>query len=215
MNLVVSFLSMLETELENGGVKRMLGVCSEFERIAKLVLDKADKDSSSRRKRKNNDEQMGHPKSAPSQPTAPPQTPVVVPRGLDVQVPAVSGVYSPALVMRDGNSGFSPPPNNDSPNSNWNPDYNNSAEYMTPKAGISPYADMQAYPNGNDMTSPMSMNAFQQPFVPQDLWQMPMTLQWDWADMTGGAYPSFENGIVGDPNLQNVNNQHLQRNTGL
>ena len=26
--------------------------------------------------------------------------------------------------------------------------------------------------------------AFQQPFVPQDLWQMPMTLEWDWAGMT-------------------------------
>jgi hypothetical protein len=26
--------------------------------------------------------------------------------------------------------------------------------------------------------------SFQHPFVPQDLWQMPMTLEWDWADMT-------------------------------
>lgn len=25
--------------------------------------------------------------------------------------------------------------------------------------------------------------SFQQPFVPQDLWQMPMTLEWDWADV--------------------------------
>lgn len=30
---------------------------------------------------------------------------------------------------------------------------------------------------------------FQQPFVPQDLWQMPMTLEWDWADMTSGFAP--------------------------
>lgn len=28
-------------------------------------------------------------------------------------------------------------------------------------------------------------NNFTYPFVPQDLWQMPMTLDWDWADMTG------------------------------
>ncbi|KAF2772983.1 hypothetical protein EJ03DRAFT_348038 [Teratosphaeria nubilosa] len=27
--------------------------------------------------------------------------------------------------------------------------------------------------------------AFQQPFVPQDLWQMPMTLEWDWAEGLG------------------------------
>ena len=39
-------------------------------------------------------------------------------------------------------------------------------------------------------TSPAMMNdmpggnAFNQPFVPQDLWQMPMTLEWDWAGMT-------------------------------
>jgi len=30
---------------------------------------------------------------------------------------------------------------------------------------------------------------FQQPFVPQDLWQMPMTLEWDWADVGMGAIP--------------------------
>ncbi|KAF1816580.1 hypothetical protein P152DRAFT_129067 [Eremomyces bilateralis CBS 781.70] len=29
-------------------------------------------------------------------------------------------------------------------------------------------------------------NSFQYPFVPQDLWQMPMTLEWDWADLTQG-----------------------------
>ncbi|KAI7129804.1 hypothetical protein KC324_g17143 [Hortaea werneckii] len=27
--------------------------------------------------------------------------------------------------------------------------------------------------------------SFQQPFVPQDLWQMPMTLEWDWAEGLG------------------------------
>ena len=51
MNHVVSFLSTLCNE-ENGSIRRMLNVCSEFERIARVVLDKADKDSSSRRKRK-------------------------------------------------------------------------------------------------------------------------------------------------------------------
>ena len=33
----------------------MLGVCSEFERIAKVVIEKSEKDQSSRRKRKNQD----------------------------------------------------------------------------------------------------------------------------------------------------------------
>lgn len=47
----------------------------------------------------------------------------------------------------------------------------------------------------------MNMNAmtmgttFDQNFqnVPADLWKMPMTLEWDWADMTG--YSGYEDGI--------------------
>jgi hypothetical protein len=51
MNHVVSFLNTLCSE-ENGSIRRMLNVCAEFERIARVVLDRADKESSSRRKRK-------------------------------------------------------------------------------------------------------------------------------------------------------------------
>ena len=51
MGMVVNFLSTLGEEAETGGVHRMLGVCAEFERIAKIVIDKVEKDSS-RRKRK-------------------------------------------------------------------------------------------------------------------------------------------------------------------
>jgi hypothetical protein len=44
----------------------------------------------------------------------------------------------------------------------------------------------------------MGMGSFQQPFVPQDLWQMPMTLEWDWAEGLGlGSFtpgPMFEFG---------------------
>ncbi|KAK3640143.1 hypothetical protein LTR56_005555 [Elasticomyces elasticus] len=46
MSSVVSFLTMLERDVNeaNGNVKRMLSVCAEFERIARVVLDKAEKD---------------------------------------------------------------------------------------------------------------------------------------------------------------------------
>lgn len=200
MNLVVNFLSMLVAEEENGGVKRMLGVCSEFERIAKVVLDKADKDSSTRRKRKNNEEGGGKAKvqqmSGPNS-----MTPVMG------GAPQMFGVFSPGSMLNPNQNGFSPPganPNN-SPGMYSNQDYN--GDYATPRQGMTPYAEIQQYSNNGgagEMQSPLmgggmgGMTQQQQPFVPQDLWQMPMSLDWDWADMTGGAYPSFENGIVGE-----------------
>ncbi|KAE9374707.1 hypothetical protein N431DRAFT_464939 [Stipitochalara longipes BDJ] len=209
MNLVVSFLSMLVTEEENGGVKRMLGVCSEFERIAKVVLDKADKDSSSRRKRKNNEEQTGKTKGPSATSGPPPHTPMQH----NVQTPSMASVFSPGLQNpMNSQSSYSTPMPNGSPGAqNWTTDFTNGSEYMTPSngGGMTPFADIQGYTNGNEINSP-PLNIFQQPFVPQDLWQMPMTLEWDWADMTGGQYPSFENGVMGDPTLQQSNNQHLQ-----
>jgi len=199
MNLVVNFLSMLMTEEENGGVKRMLGVCSEFERIAKAVLDKAEKEQSSRRKRKNIDDQTA--KTKPQNPAAangPPQTPMTT----NAQTPAMAGVFSPNGVHQQiPQNAFSPIAANGSPN--WNSEFNGS-EYMTP------FPEVHSYGNGNENTSPYSTNSFQQPFVPQDLWQMPMTLEYDWADLTGGVYPSFENGIMGDPSLSHADNSHLQ-----
>ena len=43
--------------------------------------------------------------------------------------------------------------------------------------------------------SNINMGQFDHTFnnVPQDLWKMPMTLEWDWADMTG--YSGYEDGI--------------------
>lgn len=204
MNLVVGFLSMLNADEENGGVKRMLGVCSEFERIAKVVLDKAEKETSSRRKRKSNEDPKT--KLANGQnPHAPPQTPMTN----NTQPNAMGGLFSPNMgqQLNPQQNGYSPVGTGSSPNSQWQPDFTNGNDYMSPN-GMTPFADMQGY--APDMNSPLNATNFQQPFVPQDLWQMPMTLEWDWADMTGGQYPSFENGVMGDPSLHNSNNQHLQ-----
>jgi hypothetical protein len=208
MNLVVNFLSMLGTEEENGGVKRMLGVCSEFERIAKVVLDKAERETSSRRKRKSHEDQAKakDPQSAPQ-----PRTPMPP----HAQTPAGPVVFSPNMHNQmNSQNGFGSSPmgnSNGSPQGVWQPDFGNGSEYMTPNANsMTPFPEIQGYTNGNEINSSLNLNTFQQPFVPQDLWQMPMTLEWDWADMTGGQYPSFENGIMGDPNLHNSNNQHLQ-----
>jgi hypothetical protein len=57
--------------------------------------------------------------------------------------------------------------------------------------------------NGINNMNAMAMGQFEQTFnnVPQDLWKMPMTLEWDWADMTG--YSGYEdvismNGVMPD-----------------
>ena len=207
MNLVVSFLSMLGEDEGNGGVKRMLGVCSEFERIAKVVLDKAEKDSSSRKKRKS------HEDPAKAETTYPPNS-AVHQTPMNTHPPAMAGVFPLGSMSSQVNprNGLGPFVGPGSPNSGvWQPDFSNGSEYMTPNDNsTSPFQDIDGFTNGSEMNSPLNPNAFQQPFVPQDLWQMPMTIEWDWADMTGGQYPSFENGIIGDPALQHSNNQHLQ-----
>lgn len=68
MHAVVEFLSTVLAadeygggKFEDGSVCRMLMVCGEFERIAKLVLDKSEKDNAARRKRK---QQEDGPQSA-------------------------------------------------------------------------------------------------------------------------------------------------------
>jgi hypothetical protein len=52
------------------------------------------------------------------------------------------------------------------------------------------------------------MGQFDQTFnnVPQDLWKMPMTLEWDWADMTGG-FSGYEDGISMNGVLPDFSNQ--------
>lgn len=60
MNVVVEFLQTVQKEddsnkQDTASVQRMLAVCGEFHRIAKLVLDKAESENVSRRKRKNDD----------------------------------------------------------------------------------------------------------------------------------------------------------------
>jgi hypothetical protein len=42
------------------------------------------------------------------------------------------------------------------------------------------------------MMNDMPLGGFSQPFVPQDLWQMPMSLEWDWAGMTDFGTAGFE-----------------------
>jgi hypothetical protein len=63
--------------------------------------------------------------------------------------------------------------------------------------------------NTNEISSNLNaMAQFDQTFnnVPQDLWKMPMTLEWDWADMTGG-FSGYEDGISMNGVLPDFSNQ--------
>jgi len=77
MHMVVQFLrSILDLDVidghtlkfGDGSVKRMLVVSVEFERIAKIVLDKAEKEGLSKRKRKADDNQQRNARPAPRRP---------------------------------------------------------------------------------------------------------------------------------------------------
>lgn len=201
MNKVVTFLSFLSMTEEQGGVKRMLGVCSEFERIAKVVLDKGDKESHSRRKRKTKDTEDPAPPTPLQAVRNVPQTPVST-----NNPPTPANTFSPNFANTDiNNQTFNPSLNNFStplPNSDamslpieFHPSPSSAMfqNMMSPPTtnSLSPNfsGDMQSQYNPSDGPSPLNMGSFDQPFVPQDLWQMPMTLEWDWADMTAMGLP--------------------------
>ena len=210
MNQVVNFLSLLTCDEDTpGGVKPMLRVCAEFERIAKVVLDKSEKESHSRRKRKNNkDTEENLPVPMPEkrpQPRTPEPTNASTPAS--IFTPSFSGDPNSTSFNPSLNSFPSPRSNNENfpPVPDYMPGPGDFPNMMTSaNGGLSDFSDMSQFGNGG-VSSPLNMGSFQQPFVPQDLWQMPMTLEWDWADMTGnGPLPNvdgngdlFTNGVNG------------------
>ena len=200
MNQVVTFLSSLCVTEEQGGVKRMLGVCSEFERIAKVVLEKGDKESS-RRKRKNKDIEEPHPPTTPynlPQTQGAPRTPM---SNNNPTTPA--NMFTPSFTGDLNNQPFNPSLGDFStPLSNsdlslpvdFNPSAGEFSNMMNTPNNINPnfnINDLQQQYSAGESPS-LNMGSFQQPFVPQDLWQMPMTLEWDWADMTNIGFQGLE-----------------------
>ena len=186
---------------------RMLGICLEFERIAKVGLDKAEKESHSRRKRKSNKEMDSHtqqPFNSISQP----------PNGL--LTPSSQGQqHLPTTLAPEFPGGLN--------GQSFNPDLNGqfggfgSGDLPTPLDFSSMMNNPSSMPplfpglDFNQMNaqgeSSINMSSFQQPFVPQDLWQIPQTLEWDWAEMGNIGYPAFD-AVAGenpsstdDPNL--------------
>ncbi|KAK4127374.1 hypothetical protein N657DRAFT_566444 [Parathielavia appendiculata] len=248
MNVVVNFLSMLGHEAETGGVHRMLGVCSEFERIARVVIEKTEKEHASRRKRKNHDQVANNKLTATSDSTTTadqspsfnphPVPPTSRPTTASSATPQASGFQT----TNNQQQHLSPPANDrrSPPNAhNYSPMTGTMSQ--SPSPGLAPtgwhndftpdssdynaYADMAAFGAMDGISAMTGMGpgglgspplaaagtagggggagvaVFQQPILPQDLFSLPMTLDWNWAEMSGGAYPSVENGNFGDGNV--------------
>ncbi|KAI2621721.1 N-terminal binuclear Zn cluster-containing protein [Hypoxylon sp. NC1633] len=207
MNLVVTFLSTLGQEAETGGVHRMLGVCSEFDRIAKIVIDRAERDTSKRKRKSYEPHRSSVSHTSPSQLNSPrpssaatTPTPNYTNSAVSQLSPKFNGEQNRANNIANG--GFSPMNTATSSNGSaprdgpggwpsetqeWNPDamdFGNFSEFT----GF-----------GQPIASPpmLGANGGYQPLLPQELWQMSGGgLDWDWAEFTGGAYPSFENGTT-------------------
>lgn len=220
--MVVQFLSALGQEVETGGVHRMLGICSEFERISKVMIERAEKDNAGRRKRKNAEASQAS-KSSSSSATAPANTSS---GGKSPAPPSAQGGSSSAQTPRPQTANTNTPtprPNNDhlsppsrpegqdfSPMSNtspspgnappgWNNDFGSGDPMeFTSFAELTGFGQLNSGPPPPLRSPPAQGAGFQQPLIPQDLYSLPMSFDWDWAEMSGGAYPSVENGNFGE-----------------
>jgi len=238
MNQVVEFVSMLSTSEGSGAISHMLQICSEFERISQVVLDKSDRESHSRRKRKQADAaaaakpgpltppaQMGGSPAPLSQPGNVPNV-FSPPPGLFLNAAgstgfADAGIAAPLLSASTGASPpfLSPGPGIATPIGSTSPlsvGSTPAALATTPSFSfVSPVVSAARMGGislagavgplvggavGQDAHMMDVGGGFHVPFVPQDLWQMPMSLEWDWADMTSGfAGAGFEvNGGLND-----------------
>ncbi|KAJ5773432.1 Fungal specific transcription factor [Penicillium paradoxum] len=201
MSVVVNFLSTLVSDESNGSIKRMLGLCGEFERIAKVVLDKAEKESHSRKKRKNADDSAN----------AADQQPATATFAKRAQAPPPSAPFSPSAFTNPTATAPSPDTGRPymgttMPSTRGMPTEIPGNLHAMPGIGHD-FSDMLSpdpmanvgFPDQSQFnTASPGMAPFQQPFVPQDLWQMPMTIEWDWADMSTN-YPPFDGAGSGVP----------------
>lgn len=182
IHAVVEFLrSLLDLDhiddstmkFEDGSVNRMLVVCGEFERIARVVLDKAEKESLSKRKRKTDDS------SRPSRPEQ--RARVAESRSKKNN----NNTAPPSTSAGTEASTNSMPPDIDISSQMFGGDL---SQPFPPANSLSWFNDIGSAPSTPSIEHNMPLltgNSFEQPFVPQDLWQMPMTFEWDWADVSG------------------------------
>ena len=191
MSVVVNFLSRITIEDETKSMKLMYSITKEFERIANVVLNKAEREMNARQKRKQEQESNK-----------------VVDDSQSRQPNALGTQKRPADAMHNGSTTDGSQytkTNSLSPDSRTQtlttPSDQNTPENMStglPSIDASkinpstPFGDPLAdaglglpgdSSGGVDPMLLSDTSSFQQPFVPQDLWSIPMTFEWDWSDL--------------------------------
>jgi len=197
MDLVVNFLSNMANDEDTGSLKRMFTICSEFARIARVVLDKAEKEGSKRKRKLVPEEVLRANQSAMAQ--------------IQAEINGRYGTPSRRPSQSDGSPGTTKlgPSANATPGSPLRPSsgrnpYDSSHPYlgmpefdsefaeMLPQTTMSPTSGSGGHQQLPPVTaSPLNVGSFQHPFVPQDLWQMPMTFEWDWAEFANSGFSEF------------------------
>lgn len=278
MSSVVSFLTMLEHDMSdaNSNIHRMLQVCSEFERIAKVVLDRAEREMRGRGKRKQAERERQRdrasgaisadiddgktleqlqietqaayrrPVQTPSLKAASIQGSATSPAswvgsqtGTDRPVHGGNGSMTPnngvyASLPGQGNfqqaptnlhMGLTEPQYDHLPPGDFSQPQHSLTDGFDPATGMHP-------PNINNPLADLSMNntylspdlnsgltesysgSFQQPFVPQDLWQAGLSIEWDMFE--GLNFGSFTPGPgLGEHGINDErHNQHPGTNFG-
>lgn len=221
MDLVVNFLGNVVAEEGTGSFKRMLTVCSEFTRIAKVALDRAEKEGAKRKRKMLPEEQqslqhgqraMAHAQALAqniARPSTPPRAKQSTGGSPLVNTIMPNAVPSSTMSTSPGRATINQPMMGDTPmhQAFSNADFND----MMPGVprGMSPGFGNAQLPS---VTMPLGINgsSFQHPFVPQDLWQMPMTLEWDiWSDLNSQAFTPFDasDGMLNSHN--NINNNGM------
>lgn len=203
MDLVVNFLTNVVAEEGTGSFKRMLIVCSEFTRIARVCLDRAEKEGTKRKRKVLPEEQQSlaagqramAQAQAIAQNIARPGTPPRARHSVGGS-PLINNTYPGATQTMNQS------PKRGSVSQPIMPDPSAPIQFTHPgfsemMAAPSIETNFPQAPSGSTPTSTMSPSffgqSFQQPFVPQDLWQMPMTLEWDmWTDLNNQALPNFD-----------------------
>ncbi|KIV91403.1 hypothetical protein PV10_05946 [Exophiala mesophila] len=193
MDLVVTFLTNISREEDTGSLNRMLTVCGEFARIARVVIDKAETEGSKRKRRLVPEEVLRVNQSAMAQ----------VQAQLNGNLARSRRTSGAGNSPRTGSNAAAQNRGNTPMSNNINTSGMNSAsQYVNMNNFDSEYLDMlpqatlgSGANSAVSEMSPLNVGSFQQPFVPQDLWQMPMTFEWDWADFGQQGFNDF---IIGD-----------------